>query len=929
MVRCMRSSLHTGCLLQLSCTYTPTQLPVTPRLAGDMAELSETWQPRQLLQSFCSQAAGVTVLRLTRPVAAAAAAAEGSAAAAAATAAAGQQLDVLLSLYSDSLCCALLPASARAAAAADAAAAAAAAAAATAAGTSPGAAAAAAADAAEGPLPSYLETQFWGPLQLSDAAVEDAVSAFAACTLTQESSSSSSSSSSSCSVGLVLSCGASGLMRLMLLTLKPELQHEQQQQQQQQQQDPALFIASQRLSSSSSSSSSESPLQPWAQLQQLQKWKGTSSVARIACISEPLPIFRSAAAAEAAAAAAAAGAATEAAAATETIRLAAVGCVGGEVEVLLLQQTAATPCCSLKHAAAVTALKFHPSRALLAVGTADGLLRVYNLSFVAAAATAAAAAGARAAAAPEHVPFLTLTDHVSSITALCFVPAAAAAAAQQQQQHKTEPGSRKSAAAAAAAAATQFGDCLASAAADSLINVWSLKPLPHTAGLPVLQQQQQQQDLPEVLQHIRKSALQLQKRLQQQQQQEQQQQQQRKQRGLLLLQMPTLEIITSLAADTAAAAAATAAPLLLSGGAEGVVKIWDLSKKTVVQVMRTPATAPAASAKTGNEDDPGAFIRTLLLLPANSSSSSSSSRYALLIAQDSGVISVVSPLPDLGSLLSPEAAAAAKGAAAKGAAAKGAAAKAAAAGKQQQQGDSCQASCLLGRLEGLFACRFIPEPPEACCCSLCCCSKRRRKGYTSKYPSRLMVLNGDNCAWVIDLLSGSLAASPLCSSSSSSTLLRFAAPAAAAADALQQQAAVSCVDISRKGERSGSLRLLHSTGRLLAAAEAAHEGCVTAVAFQRKQWSKASPLLRHQQQEQQQQQQQEQQQCLCDCRGISPNSPHTLTFAAADEKNVLRLWRVDIPDSFFAAAPQQQRQQQQQDSGSTAQMSAYSSPGIV
>ncbi|CDJ37016.1 WD-40 repeat protein, putative [Eimeria tenella] len=880
-----------------------------------MAELSENWRPQQLLQSFCSQAASVTVLRLSRPAAAGAAgaaaadataadaaAADAAAAdAAAADAAAAEPLDVLLSLYGDSLCCALLPESARAAAAADAAAAAAA---------SPEAAApAAAAAAAAAELPPYLLQQFWGPLRLTDEAVDEPVAAFAACPLVPSNSSSSKSSSSSNSssskkkrkeareaspsLALVLTCGASGLLRLLLLSLKPLQQQQQeqepQQQQRQQQQDPALLIAAQRLGSSSGSSSSSSTdgsFQPWARLQQLQKWKGASSVARVVAISEPLAVFDSAAAA-AAAAAAASGAA---AAAARPVRVAAVGCIGGEVELLLLQQTAAIPCCSLKHPASITTLKFHSTRALLAVGAADGLLRVYDVSFAAAAVAAAAAAGSAAAIAAEHVPYITLSDHMSSITALSFLSAAAAAALQQQQQqqrrHKAEQEARKKPTAAAAAAAA-FDDCLVSAAKDSLINVWALRPLSHTAGLLLLpqQQQQQQHDEQQLVQQIKKSALQLQKRLQFHQQQQQQ-------RQLLLLQLPTIETITALAADAAA-------PLLLSGGSEGLVKLWDLRKRQPVKVMTTTTTA-SAGASSASEEDLGAFIRTLLLLPASSSSSSSnsssssSSSSTLLIAQDSGVISLVSPLPGLAAL-------SAEG----GAAAAGRTAAAAAAAASSSK---TTAVCLLGRLDGTFACRWLPQPPNGCCCSFCCCSKRRQKHYSSSYPGRLLVLTGDSCCWQLDLSQGSFGAFPV-----AADLLKFGQVEQQQQQQQQQQtqaAAVSCCDVSKNGcwivtgGRDGSLRVWHSeANRLLLLIEKAHEGCVTAVAFQRKNWPKASPVVRQppQQQQQQQEQQQQQQQldCLCDCRGLSPAAPQTLSFISCCDKNSLRLWRVEVPAEFI------------------------------
>lgn len=207
----------------------------------------------------------------------------------------------------------------------------------------------------------------------------------------------------------------------------------------------------------------------------------------------------------------------------------------------------------------------------MVVGTAEGLLRVYDLSFAA----AAVAAGAAPVAA-EYVPVISLKDHLSSITALAFVPAAAADALRRQQPLvKTKSAARRTTAAGGAEA--PFTDALMSAASDSLVNVWALSELPSTAGL--LQQQHQEQDLQQALRLFKKAALQLQKRLQQHEQKQRQQQ--------LLLQLPTLEIVTSLLVegeDNAADAAAAGGPLLLTGGAKGVVKLWTLREKKVLKV---------------------------------------------------------------------------------------------------------------------------------------------------------------------------------------------------------------------------------------------------------------------------------------------------------------------------------------------------------
>lgn len=217
--------------------------------------------------------------------------------------------------------------------------------------------------------------------------------------------------------------------------------------------------------------------------------------------------------------------------------------------------------------------RFHPSRALLAVGTADGLVCVYDLSF---AAVAAAKMGAPAA--PEYIPCISLRDHLSSITALTFIPEAACASLQQ---HKT--GITGATRRGAASSEKHFADGLVSAASDSLVNVWSLSAMPDTAGQLLLPKEQE--DLQQHLQGAKKNTLRLQKRLQQQQQ-------------VLLLQMPTLEIITSLLYDENAhvcPAGSNTLPLLVTGGAQGLVKLWNLKEKQVVKVRRLTSAAAAAT----------------------------------------------------------------------------------------------------------------------------------------------------------------------------------------------------------------------------------------------------------------------------------------------------------------------------------------------
>ncbi|KAL8452184.1 hypothetical protein Emed_001491 [Eimeria media] len=795
-----------------------------------MAQLSETWQPMQLLQSVCSQASSVCVLNLHQP----------------SPAGDEQPLQVLLSLHGESLCCSLLPSSAAAANAATSTAAAAAATAAAATAFSESSKAAS--------RPVYLQRPFWCPLKLTDEDIEEGAAAFAACELhahdrdTGNAQEQHAGQEAKARSGLVLMCGASGLMRLMLLRIQQPQQLQQQETQHQQRQDAASQIIEGRLGGGATpNSDNNNTIKPWAQLQQLQKWKGTSTVARVATISN---LYSSSAG----------GAKTESPAATTAaaFRLIAVGCVGGELELLLLQRQTAVPCCSLKHPAAVTTLKFHPSRALLAVGTADGSLRIYDLSFAA----AAAAAGSLAAA--EHVPYLTLKDHLSSISALSFIPAASLAALEQQQNARAGGGLKRKAAASLAAAELHFPDGLVSAAGDSLVNVWDLSRLPASAGVLALPQQQQQ--LQQELQDGRKKALKLQKRLNEQQQKQQQQP---------LLQLPTLEIITSLLVDEEIGAlldSSSKGPFLMTGGTDGVVKLWSLSEKKALKVMPTAATVTKEPAMNGkDQEDLGVFIRSLLLIPSISKSNKrSSNKRSLLVAQDSGLISLVSLAPDPeGELLMPV---------------KGSTLKKS---LKQRKAGRTETVCIVGSLEGVFATRFVPSPPEGCCC--CCCQTRRR-GVPSEHPSSLLLLTGDPCAWSLDLASGSLGFTPLGGRES----LTFTAVGKQQIPG--HQAAVSCFDVSKNGcwvvtgGKDGSLCVWHrASDRLIARMPAAHAGCLTAVAFQRQKWNNASALVKTR----------PELECRCDCRGIAPSHPHQLLFASCCDQNNVKLWRLPIPASLF------------------------------
>ncbi|KAL8452325.1 hypothetical protein Emag_002444 [Eimeria magna] len=799
-----------------------------------MAQLSETWQPMQLLQSVCRQASSVCVLHLHQP-----------------SSAGGEEpLQVLLSLHGESLCCSLLPSSAAAAHAATSSAAAA----------TPAAATALSESFKTMSCPEYLQRPFWCPLKLTDEDIDEGAAAFAACELNTHDKESDNGQEShvgkeaKAMLGLVLMCGASGLMRLMLLRVQ-QPQQLQQQGKLQQRHDTASHILEGRLGGGGIlSRDNKISSKPWAQLQQLQKWKGASTVARVATFSD---LYCS----SAAEATAESSSATTAAA----LRLIAVGCVGGELEVLLLQQQTAVPCCSVKHPAAVTTLKFHPSRALLAVGTAEGSLRIYDLSFAA----AAAAAGAPAAA--EHVPCLTLKDHLSSITALSFIPAASIAALQQHQSGRAGGGVKRKAPASLAATEQQFLDGLVSAAGDSLVNVWDLSRLPASAGLLL---PQQQQHLQQQLQDTKKKALKLQKRLNEQQQRQHQQP---------LLQLPTLEIMTSLLVDEEISAlleASCSGPFLLTGGTDGLVKLWSLSEKKLLKVMPTAATVTREPAMDGkNQDDLGAFIRSLLLVPLSSTGNRTSSKRSLLIAQDSGLISLVSPVHSVSALAArdPEEKLLVP--------LKGATLKK---GLKQRNAHTMETVCIVGSLEGVFASRFVPPPPEGCCC--CCCQTRRR-GARSEHPSSLLLLTGDPCVWSLDIASGSLGFTPLGGHE------RLTFTVVGKQQILGHRAAVSCFDVSKNGcwvvtgGKDGSLCVWHrASDRLIARMQAAHAGCLTAVAFQRQKWNNASALVKTRPGVE----------CRCDCRGIAPAQAHELLFASCCDQNNVKLWRLPIPASLFS-----------------------------
>lgn len=138
----------------------------------------------------------------------------------------------------------------------------------------------------------------------------------------------------------------------------------------------------------------------------------------------------------------------------------------------------------------------------------------------------------------------------------------------------------------------------------------------------------------------------------------------------------------------------------------------------MLQVFR-PATTVAGDSAAGqnSEEDLGNFIRSLLLLPASSGGSSGSTKEGmLLVAQDSGLISLISPFKSLASLTVPET---------RGQAADAYETKTL---NKIPAEPHPEVVCLVGRLEGVFACRFIPEPPQGCSCSCC---ETRRTGYLS------------------------------------------------------------------------------------------------------------------------------------------------------------------------------------------------------
>lgn len=142
---------------------------------------------------------------------------------------------------------------------------------------------------------------------------------------------------------------------------------------------------------------------------------------------------------------------------------------------------------------------------------------------------------------------LDLKDHLSAVSALLFLD---------------DEASRKLASSSVKGSSAGCPSALLSAAGDSLVNFWRLEKLPQRAGLLSGAEKNSSADA-----RSRKQSVALQRRLSQETTRPE-------------FCLPALEMITALLLPT------VAAPLLMTGGAQGVLKMWDLRTRKLLQVRQ-------------------------------------------------------------------------------------------------------------------------------------------------------------------------------------------------------------------------------------------------------------------------------------------------------------------------------------------------------
>ncbi|KFG38841.1 WD domain, G-beta repeat protein, partial [Toxoplasma gondii FOU] len=552
-----------------------------------MAELSTTWQPRLLLQSFCGNSATVSSVSLSTPQAVSSPERE--------------ETQVLFSLSGGSLFAVALDAAARSADETNEAEAST-----EASGVVP-------TPDEEGQVtaPAFLRSPFAAPQQLVDEEVEEGLAAFAACDLSLPSASSPSSATHK--DGFLVTAGAStGLVRCFRVYVQPKRQEatpEEDDDAAEASRGLQLLRAMQQRKGKGKEDEPSSPFVlngengsgAWLRMEELVKWKSSSAVARLIALSPPFeaPFLLSKGR-------------------KALCRCLAIGCADGAVECHLLiffegrkkseseqdgrlTQLQVVQRCFVDRLSgeAVSALKFHPSRLLLAFGGERGSLRLVDLcAFVL---SSLCVAAGRPAPSTPRATVHPLADHMSAINSLCF------AAGEDARQSRA-------------------AGMLVSAGGDRLLNFWNLNSLSENAG------------------DLEATAAELSQR----------RDKQKKERSKAetdlapAFQLPTSELVTAMvyvhpsapgvAREPRAGDKQEPAGVLVVGGEQGTLFVFSLQQRKFIRSIDLPtrsAASVAASLASPSQspqkqlEDFNAVVRSLALLPRRGSPH-------LLAVQESG-----------------------------------------------------------------------------------------------------------------------------------------------------------------------------------------------------------------------------------------------------------------------------------------------------
>ncbi|PFH37122.1 WD domain, G-beta repeat-containing protein [Besnoitia besnoiti] len=951
-----------------------------------MGELSTTWQPRLLLQSFCSNAATVSSLNLaSSPSLSSSVQAENS--------------QLLFSLNGGSLFAvpldAAIGASERRAA-------------------EPRSRKTEDADAAQdgarddplasAPSPVFLRHPVAAPQQLINEEIAEGIAAFATCNLSPSASQTSHPSSlfargeaASEREGLLVTAGAStGLLRCFRVHVQPQRAiapaDDEDEETAEESRGLQLLRSMQQRAAGGDGQDNESPLclngengaGAWLKMEELIKWRGSRGVARLLALSQPFePPFLLSRGRKAVCRCLAVGYADGAvechlflfffgraarpAAAEQGDNADSKDAKGAESqgdEIRLVSMQVVQRCFAEQfNGEAVNALRFHPSRLLLAVGGERGRLQLVDLA-PAVFSSLASLTGRAPADAPRRRSVYALSDHMSAINSLAF------AAAFEGAKKKAKPFGRERE--TDGTAQPQALGVLVSAGGDKLVNFWNLEEsLSSSAG------------------DLETLAFELGGR-----------RGEGKKKGSRLadweeranapseltpsLQLPTSELITAMVyvhtktADVRAKKredkcddADEERGLLFVGGEEGNLLVFSLKQRKFIKTVPLPTRSAAAvasslpghsSSSRGRQvsEDLNAVVRSLTLVQREA-------RLHLMVAQESGVISLF-PLAAFfsqGTLAS------------------------------SSLPSRSKPSFFVGRMEGILASRFLPQPPAGCRCP--CCSlrraapqvegergKRKREEQegaaiededtsdaaraSSAFPRSLVALVGERQPWLLRLDDVSGAGRPIGWGDADGDCAGSKSPAALVE---AHEAPAACCDVSRKGcwvvsgASDGSIAVWHvASGRLLARVPSGHHGgAINAVALQQKEWVRASPLFKKPQEGACSSEDASASPsrkaskarsaaspsatsgagwagmlCSCDCRGINSSTPHSLIFAAASSgDHAVKLWRAEITPGFllnekqyaFEGKPGKAKNKEREAAGAAPQVLVTSLASVV